>query len=372
MKIRAMNLIEYLDGVISGKRKGFFPALMRLQLLEISLLSFGLIKLRNQLYSSRIIKSKSLPCKVISVGNIVVGDTGKTPTVISIAKMLRESANLKIAILLRGYKSKIHGNTIVSDGNNILHDQSEVGDEPYLIAKKLSDIPVIIGKDRIKSGLMAVKNFNTQVVILDDGFQYLKLNRDVNILIVDSTQPYGYGYILPRGYLREPLYAVERADIILLTKVDQCNDLNSLYKKLRMIAPSVPIFESIHRPTSLYAMNENENLPLDNIKGKNILAVCGIANPLSFYNTLKSLYPSNITLMKFPDHHEYTIRDINMIRQKMQETKSDYIVITEKDSMKLNVIRDLPVLVLKIELELVGSGTEFTSLIMKYISCSTT
>lgn len=363
-----MKLIEYLDSVISGKRKGILPALIRLSLLEISWLSFIIIKVKNQLYSSKIVKIKSLPCKVISVGNIVVGGTGKTPTVITIAKMLQRSTNLKIAVLSRGYKSKMHGNTVISDGKSILYDQSEVGDEPYLIAKKLPNVPVIIGKDRFTSGFIAISNFNTQVVILDDGFQYLKLKRDINILIIDSTQPFGYEHILPRGYLREPLSAIKRADIILLTRVDQCNDINYVYNRLKLIAPSIPIFESIHYPTSLHAINENENIGLDNIKGKNIIAVCGIANPSSFYSTLKTLCPLNITLMKFPDHHNYTINDLNMIRQKVLETRADYIITTEKDSMKLNTIRDIPVMVLNIELKLIGSVAEFISLIMKYIS----
>ncbi len=359
----SMKLIEYLDSVISGKRKGILPALIRLSLLEISWLSFVIIKVRDQLYSSKIVKIKSLPCKVISVGNIVVGGTGKTPTVISIAKMLQGSTDLKIAVLSRGYKSKMHGNAIISDGKSILYDHSKIGDEPYLIAKKLPNVPIIIGKDRLTSGYLAIRNFDTQVVILDDGFQYLKLKRDVNILIIDSTEPFGYEHILPRGYLREPLSAIKRADIILLTRVDQCNELNSVYNRLKLIAPSIPIFESVHCPTSLYTMNENVNIGLDKIKGKNILAVCGIANPSSFYSTLKSLCPLNITIMKFPDHHKYTIDDLNMIRQKMFETGADYIITTEKDSMKLNAIRDIPVMVLNIELKLVGSVTEFITLI---------
>ncbi len=360
-----MNLFEYLDNVISGKMKGILPALLRYELLEISWLCLIAVKFRNQLYSSKIIKSERLPCKVISVGNIVAGGTGKTPTVIAIAKMLQESTDFKIAVLSRGYKSKIRGNTVVSDGKNILHDQSEVGDEPYLIAKKLTNIPVIIGKDRIKSGLIAVEKFNTQVVILDDGFQYLKLEKDINILVIDSTQPFGYGYILPRGYLREPLSAIKRADVILLTRVDQCNDLGSIYDSLNLIAPSIPIFESTHCPTSLYAINENKNIELENIKGKNILAVCGIANPLSFFNTLKSLQLSKINLLKFSDHHDYTTEDIKMIKKKMHETKSDYIITTEKDLMKLNAIQDIPFLVLNIELRLVSSTKDFLSLIMK-------
>ncbi len=177
---------------------------------------------------------------------------------------------------------------------------------------------------------------------------------------------------MPRGYLREPLSAIKRADVILLTRVDQCDDLDSIYSKLNLVAPSVPVFESMHCPTSLYTINENRSIELGDIKGKNILAVCGIANPSAFYNTLKSLCPLNITLVKFPDHHEYTISDINTIRRKALETKSDYIITTEKDSMKLNVIRDIPIMVLNIELKLVGSVTGFISLIMKYLSGSTT
>jgi len=352
------KIIEYLEDIVSGERRGIFPSFIKADLLVISWLCLGVVKLRRHLYSQGILQAKRLPCKVISIGNVVVGGSGKTPATITIARLLNKYTDLKIAIASRGYRSKSKDCAIVSDGKNILLDTYEAGDEPYLLGRSLPDVPVLIGKDRFKSGLMAVQNWETQIIILDDGFQYLKLKRDVNIVTMDATRPFGFDHILPRGYLREPLSTLRNADIILLTRVDQCKDLNSLRDRLDRIAPSILRFESIHAPSSLIRMDTHQDVGFNAVKNKNVLAVCGIANPSSFTETIQTLNPAKLNQISFPDHHEYTLKDIKKIEQTASETGADVIITTEKDAPKLSSINILPVLSLVIELKLVEPSAE--------------
>ena len=352
------KIIEYLEDIVSGERRGILPSLIKTDLLVTSWLCLGVVKLRRRLYSQGILQAKHLPCKVISIGNVVAGGSGKTPATITIARLLKEHTNLKIAVASRGYRSRSKGCAVVSDGKNILLNPYEAGDEPYLLGRSLPDVPVLIGKDRFESGLMANQNWGTQIIILDDGFQYLKLKRDVNIVTMDATRPFGLDHILPRGYLREPLSTLKNADIILLTRVDQCKDLNSVRDRLDSIVPSVPRFESIHAPSSLIRMDTHQDVGLDAVKNKNVLSVCGIANPLSFTETIQTLNPAKLNQISFPDHHEYTIKDIKKIEQTAFDTGADLIITTEKDAPKLSSINILPVLSLVIELKLVEHSAE--------------
>jgi len=367
------KLFDYLDSVISGKRKGLFTVVLKLSLFDLSLLYSGVVRLRRWLYYNDILRAKRLPCKVISIGNIVAGGSGKTPAAIAIASMIRdyteyyELSSLKMAIVTRGYRGMAHANSVVSDGSNILMNASDAGDEPYMMAHKLPGIPVIIGKDRYRSGLTAIQKWGSQVIILDDGFQYLRLIKDINIITIDSTRPFGFNYMLPMGYLREPLSTIKKADIILLTRVDQCKNLGVIKEKIELIAPRVPVFESVHTPYALYAPGTSQNSGLDTIKNRNILALCGISNPESFVCTLKSLNPARVDLISFPDHYRYNTKSIEFIEAKALEFRSDMIITTEKDVLKLSAMK-LPVFVLAIRLQLIGStDKDFMSLILQKI-----
>ncbi len=347
------RLIRYLESVISGQRRGFFPAMLRAGLLQISRICSVIMRLRRWFYTRGILRSKCLPCRVISVGNVVVGGSGKTPAVVTIARMLEEHTN-SIAVLSRGYRSKTRGATVVSDGRNILLNWAEAGDEPYMLSRSLPGIPVLIGKDRYQTGTMAIHEWGCRIVILDDGFQYLKLARDIDIITVDATRPFGFDHILPRGYLREPLSTLRRADLILLTRVDQCENPDSVCARLTRIAPSVPVFQTIHKPRFLCSLDTCQRMGLEVIRDKNVLAVCGIANPRSFAETLRSLKPTEVTLLSFPDHHTYPPSSMASIRQRAAELAVDFIVATEKDAPKLRPVAGYEVLSLVMELELVG------------------
>ncbi|MGB9596580.1 MAG: tetraacyldisaccharide 4'-kinase, partial [Candidatus Poribacteria bacterium] len=189
------KVIQYLDSIISGEREGLIPSILKIELHSLSFLTLAITKLRRLAYSQGLFGSKELPCKVISVGNVVVGGSGKTPLTIAIANLLKKHFGLRIAVASRGYKSRLKGISIVSDGEKMLLSQDEAGDEPYMIGQRLADVPVIIGKDRYKSGLMAINIWGTQVLILDDGFQYLKLKHNVDLITIDSTERQKLNYI---------------------------------------------------------------------------------------------------------------------------------------------------------------------------------
>lgn len=350
----ADSSIILLDGVISGRKRGFVFTIIRFILLILSWIGLLIVKFRRWLYSKSVFSSKHLPCKVISIGNLVAGGSGKTPAVMAIATKLRDYTNLSIGVLSRGYLSKTKGPAVVSDGEKLLLDPIEAGDEPYLMGMNLSKIPIFIGKNRVETGLMALREWKCKIIILDDGFQYLRLARDIDIITIDATRPFGYEHVLPRGYLREPLSTLKCADLILLTRVDQCENLDSIRGRLSKLAPSVPVFESIHKPVCICPQDSNEEMGLDIINGKKVLAVCGIANPTSFLKTLQALNPYKLEIISFPDHYSYPLDSIEKIKKSAKNLEADMIVTTEKDGLKLSSISDYPVLVLKVRLELVN------------------
>ena len=340
---------------ITTEQRGFFPIMFRVLLMPLCGLYSLIVFIRNYCYNVGIYKQQKLPCVVISIGNIVVGGTGKTPTVTAIAKILQNNET-KVAILLRGYKRKRDNEiTIVSDGKNLLCSREESGDEANMLAHQLSEIPIIVGKQRYLAGEAAINKYNSEVVILDDGFQHRKLTRDLDILIIDATQPYGTSSLLPIGTLRESKSSIRRADIILLTRTDATGiNIERLKTELNQLAPNTPILESLHKPTSLYQLNQaddNSTMPLNNLSGKLLLAVCGIGNPNAFVKTLNRHNPDKVELLAFPDHHVYTESDLQTIKHEMKRCEAEWIVTTQKDEHKLaDFNTDLPILVLAIEL----------------------
>lgn len=353
---------------------------LRFLFIPLSWLYAASVQLRNILYTRRVFKARRLPCRVISVGNIVVGGTGKTPAVIAIAKHLQREG-VRVAILLRGYKRHVREKvTIVSDGEKVCTSPVESGDEAYMMAKHLSNVPIIVGKCRYSAGQVALERFKVDVLLLDDGFQHRQLERDVDILTIPTTHPFGSPEkLLPAGTLREPLTALRRADLILLTHADTPNISAHIKKLMKSLAPNIPVLTSTHQPTHLYplaASNQQESfvagendsnrhnaLPtgdsrllianIKELKGKRILAVCGIGNPDVFVATLTQCSVASVELLAFPDHHIYTETDKQQIETTFQETAADLIVTTQKDEQKLAGYVDnwkLPIVVLAVGL----------------------
>jgi len=310
----------------------------RILLAPLTLLSFlyGLaVTARVFFYRKGIYRSHSLPCRVISVGNLTLGGTGKTPFVILLAELIRRRG-CRTAILSRGYKGKYEGPcAVVSDGDRILMDPLQAGDEPCLLARKLKGVPVIVGRERWAAGRLAIDRFGTEVLILDDGFQHLALNRDLNFLLLDSLSPFGNGRLFPRGELREPLSQVRRADALILTKGRLDDKINNSGKRFMNLSEGRPVFRVRYEPEEIKVWGQEKVLPCVNLKKKRILAFSGLARPESFEKTLRELDADIVQLETFPDHYAYKGKDLERLTEKALRAGAEAMVTTEKDMVRL-------------------------------------
>jgi len=336
----------------------FLYYLLYLPLYSSSILYGICIKLRYFLYHIGIFKTKRLTCRVISIGNITVGGSGKTPMAIYLAKKLQEKSR-KVVILSRGYKGKVKGIGVVSDGKNILLDPEDAGDEPYLMAAKLKNIPVIVGKDRYSAGLYAIEKFNPDVVILDDGFQHIRLARDRNILLIDSRRGFGKGHLFPMGILREPLSGLKRASLVMLKNGEWgvgCGKWENLF--LPSTAHLLPPIFFCYKPQAVINLITGERLNVGFLKGKRIIALSGIADPGSFKDTLEGLGAVIVKEISYPDHYCYTSDDLHYLIDEAKGT--NIVVVTEKDGVKLKrlSIKSLAIYALEIDVEMRDTDSE--------------
>lgn len=303
----------------------------------------GVARLRVMAYQRRFLKSNALPRPVISVGNITTGGTGKTPTVIALAKLLRQRG-LRVAILTRGYQRKSAAAHVVVTADSTA---DEVGDEPLFLWKSLNqrepnaaEIPVIVGSDRHASGLLALDRFQPDIFLLDDGFQHLRLRRDCDLALIDATNPFGGGHVLPAGFLREPLTHLSRASAFIITRSDEIADCAPILATLRRINPAAPIFYGVHAFDALRRLGQSAITDLSEFQGKRLLAVCGLGNPASFHRLIRGCGLALETTLDFPDHHWYAEQDIHRINAYIQADAMHAILITEKDEQKLARFRD--------------------------------
>ena len=400
-----MRLTHSLD--LASLQQRFLCSPIRFLLIPLSWLYGLIVSIRNWLYSMGVLKARTLPCRVISVGNIAVGGTGKTPAVIAIAKHLQQKG-VRVAIVLRGYKRASRERvTIVSDGERVCASLKESGDEASMLAKHLNGIPIVVGRQRYQAGRVALERFNVDVLLLDDGFQHRQLARNVDILTVPvHSVPRDREKLLPAGTLREPWTALRRADVILLTRTDAVDMLQDTKAELQQFAPNALILESIHQPVCLYPLSVKlaqktiaetkwkridpvarqisnpPNLTARKIKkfgemdllsvakaleGKRILAVCGIGNPDAFVATLRQYSPARVVLLAFPDHHVYTEADVTEIDAAFQTSRADLIVTTQKDEQKLVDLvagRELLITVLEIALVIMEGVETFDEFLL--------
>ncbi|MFZ3064230.1 MAG: tetraacyldisaccharide 4'-kinase [Nitrospirota bacterium] len=325
---------------------------------------YGIIlKIRSFLYIAGLLKKRLLNAKVISVGNLTVGGTGKTPMVIAIAEILMKN-NKKTAILSRGYKSQGEGKLkIVSDCNEIKLNTVSAGDEPYLMAEKLKGVSVLICPDRYESGRYAIENLGADTIILDDGFQNFATKKDIDILLIDAMNPFGSGYLLPRGILREPLSAIKRANIIIITKADYLENISDIIETVRFYNPHAPIFKAIYKPSELVniATVRRENINI--LKNRSVTIFSGIANPLSFSYLIKNAGADIVEEFIFNDHHFYTKNEIDKI--KLSGKKTDIIITTEKDAVKIRELikEDINIWAVRIDLY-IDNMTELERLLL--------
>jgi len=375
MRLRE-TIQTYLYRVIHGERRGLLPTILLLFLrLFSSVYALG-VNVKLSMYRLGILEQHKLPCYVISLGNITVGGTGKTPTAQRLATLIRDMG-YRVVILNRGYRAAWQEDVgLVSDGQKIYMTAAEAGDEAYLLAKSLPGVPVVIGKERAVSGEYAVKQLNAQVIILDDAYQHWQLARDLDIVLIDSLNRFGNNFLLPRGTLREPLTNLNRAHAFLLTKVDQTTDnaRDSIRDTLVQYNDKALIVESIHRPRwfieieSWYKGVRDCGIALENVRGQSVVAISAIGNPSSFEQTIADIEVNVIDSLRFPDHHHYTMSEMQWAMERAVKKGANALVTTEKDAVKIpaefiHSHRPLPVYVLGIEVRFLDGYEEFMQLI---------
>ena len=375
LKRNAYAFEQYTIDVILGRREDTGAAVYGAFLQSVSLLFSGLIQLRFWLYRQRILHDQPLGCLVVVVGNLTVGGTGKTPVVEKFARALAERGR-KVAILSRGYKSKrppfwrrawnalTHAEEppprVVSDGQNVFLDSEQAGDEPYMLARNLPGVVVLVDKNRVKAGAYAIKKYGCDTLVLDDGFQYLPLKGQLNLLLVDKTNPFGNGYMLPRGILREPVKHLRRASYVFLTKSTGRRD-PELEQLIQKHNPGVDIIECAHRPQHLQRVGSAERQPLAFLKNRRVGAFSGIATPESFEHFLRELGANLVYTKRFLDHYRFTQEDLDLVFSQARLADIDFIVTTEKDAVRLTGNRHypLPLYYLRLEIEIIRGAQDF-------------
>jgi tetraacyldisaccharide 4'-kinase len=308
-----------------------------------------------------------LPAPVISVGNLTTGGTGKTPLVEWVCRVLAEGGYAgKICVLTRGYgKENPNSQVLVSDGTQLLANPLQSGDEPYLLGENLlGKAAVIANPNRLAAGAWAIEHLGSEVFVLDDGFQHLALQRDLDIVTIDATNPFGGGSLLPKGRLREPRSGLARAGCIVITRTEQVKDLSSLNDELQRLVPDVPVFLS---QMIVSGVRTIAGTPVDasNLRSQKVAAFCGVGNPESFFNQLRREgYTLGLT-RTFADHHNYTQADIDRLVKDAQEHGQTVLLTTAKDALKLtNLALDLPCYVLDIQIA-IDEADQLTEMILK-------
>jgi tetraacyldisaccharide 4'-kinase len=302
---------KYLYNLATDQNRGIVASLLKLLLFLLSLIYGMVIRLISLVLG---LVKISLRAKVISIGNITLGGTGKTSLVEYVAGFLRDKGK-SVAILTRGYGT---------------------GDEPRMLEENLSGVAVIVGSDRIRSGRRAIKEYCADTLILDDGFQQWHLEKGLDIVTIDANLPFGNRNMIPRGILREPLSALRRAQVFVLTKTDLAQGVDKLKDDLRRINPKADIFESVHRPVNFYRMNEpGHALPQGALKGKTAAIFCGIGDPESFERLINNCGIRVAISHIFHDHYDYTDADLERIIAEAGRKSVDTIITTEKDASRI-------------------------------------
>ena len=340
----------------------------------LSYLFLMVVSIRYFLYRTGLLRRYPLGTQVISIGNVTAGGTGKTPVTEIFARTLAAEGR-KVAILSRGYRRKeapwwqrlftqvIEKPLVVSDGRRVLLDSATGGDEPYMLASNLPGVAVVVDRNRVKAGRYAVNRLGCDTLILDDGFQYQKLKHSIEVVLVDSTNPFGNGNMLPRGILREPVRNLKRADIIFLTKCR--GDVSAVKEEIRRYNTTAEIVECNHMPKVMKDGWSREEFPLDWLRDKTVCTLSGIASPKGFENSLRHLGAKVVWCERYADHHRYDASEVLYALNRTADMGADALVTTEKDAVRFPRLETAPVkcLYLRIAIEILVGGESFTQLI---------
>lgn len=316
----------------------------------LSVLYGAIVRARLAAYARGLLSSSRLDAPVISVGNLTVGGTGKTPLVERICRLLADEGR-KVCVLTRGYKRKNPNmRVLVSDGNAIHASVQDAGDEPFLLATNLlGRAAVISDANRVEAGRWAQKELGTNAFVLDDGFQHLQIERDLNVLVVDATDPWGGEQLLPVGRLREPLSGVKRANCIVITRTDEISNAETLHARLQTLGKNQPILFSRMEASTVRSLHKTS----DDFDPKlhKVSAFCGVGNPSSFFNLLRRNGYALANTRVFPDHHAYTEKDVELIIREARDKGATALITTAKDGVKLKDLQfEVPCFVQEIEL----------------------
>jgi tetraacyldisaccharide 4'-kinase len=363
-----MNYEQSHRRLISGRSTGLGAGLLRF-VLGIAASGYWLVvRLRNFLYSQGWLKVHHVDAAVICVGNLTTGGTGKTPLVIwayekIISNFKSQISDTQIAILTRGYKA-------VKDAGLKTRCYS---DEIAVLTESCPEAEVVVDPDRVAGAAKAINAFGAKVMIMDDGFQHRRLARDLDIVAIDATRPFGYGKMLPAGLLREPVTSLKRADAVVMTRCDQVDmdDLDELEKKLRSIRPDIVLVRSIHTPICARSAKQ-DTITIEQLRGKKVFAFCGIGNPEAFLGTIRNLGCKPVGSKVFDDHHHYTKDCLSGIFHEADHLGADLILTTQKDWTKLvsgfksqmsDSAPPVPLAYLAIEIEFLDGERQLTALI---------
>jgi tetraacyldisaccharide 4'-kinase len=313
---------QYHD-LITGKTRGVWPATQRLGLWLLGI-PYGLgVRVRNRLFDRGWKRVARAGVPVVSVGNLTLGGTGKTPCVEYVARYYR-GLDRRVAVLSRGYGAA-----------------AGVNDEALVLEENLPDVPHLQGAHRAALARVAVEELESEVLVLDDGFQHRRLARDLDVVLIDATAPFGHGYLFPRGLLREPVRGLRRAHVALLTRCDQVDAaaVAAIRTEVGRVAPGLPVAETVHRPAE-WVNADGQALPVTGLAGRPVAAFCGLGNPVGFRRTLHGLGLTLTDFRTFPDHHQYTRTDVEELRSWARQQAMECVVVTtQKDLVKLRLSR---------------------------------
>ncbi|MBI9091596.1 MAG: tetraacyldisaccharide 4'-kinase [Desulfobacterium sp.] len=369
-----LNRLEQRITALSARNYPVTPFSFEQFLVVLSRLYGLVVGIRGRLFKKRILGSKRLPCYVISIGNIVAGGSGKTPMAIYLAELVK-AMGFKPVVVSRGYRGKLESKGgIVGTGDQVLLGPDDAGDEPFMMAGRCS-FPVVVGKDRYQAGLAAINAFDPDVIILDDGFQHLKLQRDLNVVLVDAKHPLGNGRLLPAGRLREsPRVIQERGDLIVFTRCDKHSQESTgdMGESILPLIAGKPVFRTCHTSyLSCYKGagrdSENRGETLERLSGKTALLFSGISDNPGFKTSVENIGVSVKAHLEFRDHHLYKSEDITRIHGIALEKGVEVLITTEKDYARLDkdLAWRLDLAVIGIEIELLGDNMGFKEHIRK-------
>jgi tetraacyldisaccharide 4'-kinase len=334
---------NYYD-LVSGRRRGLAAAAARAALAVVEPVYAAAVQYRNRRYDRGRSEIHRVAAPVISVGNLTLGGTGKTPLVKWIARWLRKR-ELRVALVSRGYGA----------------EEGSRNDEALELEHALPDVPHLLNSDRVAAAQVAIEELASQVILLDDGFQHRRLARDLDIVLLDAWEPFGFGHVFPRGTLREPVSSLRRADIVCLTRADQVDTArrSEIRDRVRQVAEAAIWCEAAHAPQNLFTAAGTVE-PIERLLGERVAAFCGIGNPFAFRATLGSLGCEIAAWREFPDHHAYTAADVAELANWTAQHTVDAVICTHKDLVKLQVetLGDRPLKALVVELSISVGQTE--------------